>query len=65
MSKTRKKYTPEFKREAVKLAEEVGFTKAGFELGTNHDNIRKWSKALQPLANDNPPGSPKPPPHLL
>ena len=47
MSKTRKKYTPEFKQEAVKLAEKVGFTKAGTDLGVHDDNIRRWAKVLK------------------
>lgn len=52
MSKTRRKYNPEFKREAVKLAKKVGFTKAGSELGVHQDNIRRWAKTLKSKKNE-------------
>ena len=58
MSKTRKKYTPEFKQEAVKLAKEVGFSQAGSELGVHHDNIRKWSKKLESSKQEDSSSSP-------
>ena len=44
MSKPRKRYSKEFKDEAVKLAERVGFSKAGIELGVSSQSIRKWSE---------------------
>ena len=57
MSKTRKKYTLEFKQEAVKLAEKVGFAKAGADLGVHEDNIRRWAKALKASKNGKGPSN--------
>ena len=39
-----KRYSQEFKEEAMKLAERVGFTQASKGLGVHHDNIRNWAK---------------------
>ena len=45
MSGKRRKYSREFKEEAMNLAEQVGVVKAAEELGIHHDNIRRWLKA--------------------
>ena len=43
MSKSSKRrYTMEFKQQAVALAERVGIAKAGEQLGLNPANIRRW-----------------------
>lgn len=43
MSKSSKRrYTTEFKQQAVALAERVGIAKAGEQLGLNPANIRRW-----------------------
>ncbi len=44
--KTRRKYAPEFKEEAVKLITEQGYTfaEAGRNLGVNPNLISKWKK---------------------
>ena len=50
MSKrTRKRYTPEFKREAVSLVTEHGYSKAeaGRSLDVNPNQIRRWQLALE------------------
>ena len=38
----RKKYTVEFKKEAVKLAKRVGLCQASTDLGVPYDNVRRW-----------------------
>ena len=50
MNKKKRSYTEEFKIEAVELANKIGFSQAGIELGINDNNIRKWSK--KPSAYD-------------
>ncbi len=47
--KTRRKYTPEFKEEAVKLITEQGYTfaEAGRNLGVNPNLISKWKKEIK------------------
>jgi transposase len=47
--KTRRKYTPEFKEEAVKLITEQGYTfaEAGRNLGVNPNLISKWKKEIE------------------
>ena len=43
MSKKNKRvYTTEFKQQAVALAERVGVTQAGEQLGVNPSNIQRW-----------------------
>ena len=44
----RKEYTPEFKREAVALVTEQGYTQAGAarNLGINRDMLRRWTREL-------------------
>jgi transposase len=45
---TRKEYTAEFKREAVRLAEERGNKSAvARELGIHHSMLRRWKQQLQ------------------
>jgi len=46
---TRRKYSAEFKREAVALASQPGVTKAriGRELGVNPNMITRWQRELQ------------------
>lgn len=46
MKMTRRSYTPEFKEEAVRLAERRGFTEAARDLGVDRSLIRKWKKSL-------------------
>lgn len=45
---TRRKYSSEFKREAVSLANQPGVTKAqiGRELGVNPNMITRWQREL-------------------
>lgn len=42
----RRTYTREFKEEAVRLAEERGYTQAGRDLGVDRSLIRKWKNKL-------------------
>jgi len=44
----RKEYTPEFKREAVALVTEQGYTLVGAarNLGINRDMLRRWKREL-------------------
>jgi len=44
VSQKRRKYTEEFRQEAVKLAETKGFAEAARQLGIHEGNIRKWAK---------------------
>ena len=44
MGVIRKKYTEQFKEEAVKLAENVGVTQAAKDLGITSTNISRWRK---------------------
>ena len=39
-----KRYTEEFKKEALKLADSIGPTKACSELGVDPETLRAWSK---------------------
>ena len=43
---TRKTYTKEFKQQAVRLAEDIGYTQTGRDLDVNPGLIRKWKKRL-------------------
>jgi transposase len=47
-SGSKKQYTPEFKREAVALVTEQGYTLAGAarNLGINRDMLRRWKREL-------------------
>ena len=57
----RKRYTPEFKREAVSLVTEHGYSKAeaGRSLGINPNQIRRWQLALEADGSDAFPGQGK------
>lgn len=48
MSNSQKRYTKEFKEEAIKLAERVGVPKAALELGVTPKSIHDWIKKLSP-----------------
>lgn len=39
-----KRYDPEYIKQAIKLAKEIGATKAGKELGISDNTIRTWLK---------------------
>ena len=43
----RNSYSAEFKAEAVNLANNKGFQKAGQDLGIHSTTIRNWAKKLQ------------------
>lgn len=43
----RKVYSKEFRSEAAELANRLGFSKAGEELGVHPTTIRNWHKKLQ------------------
>ena len=43
---TRKTYTKEFKQQAVRLADNNGYTQTGRDLDVNPGLIRKWKKRL-------------------
>ena len=47
--KTRRKYAPEFREEAVRLITEQGYTfaEAGRNLGVNPNLISKWKKEIE------------------
>ena len=47
MGVIRRKYTEQFKEEAVKLAENVGVTQAAKDLGITSTNISRWRKGPQ------------------
>lgn len=49
MARQRKKYTLEFKQEAVRLVTEEGLTYAqvGLDLGVNKSTIRDWCKRAE------------------
>jgi len=41
---SKKRYTEEFKIEALKIVESLGFTKAAAELGVTAKSLRTWSE---------------------
>lgn len=45
--KIKRKYTEEFKREAVELSKKIGKVAAGKELGIHESQIRLWKKKLE------------------
>ena len=59
MQKTQKTYTPEFKREAVRLAESSGkpITHIAHELGISDTSIQKFRKDLAEHGQEAFPGS--------
>ena len=47
MTRTRKQYSPEFKREAVRLANDAGnLSKTARDLGVRPELLRRWRDAL-------------------
>ena len=58
MGMTRKPYTDQFKEEAVKLAQNVGFNKAANDLGINPCNIRRWHRMAQDGHDENTSSTP-------
>jgi len=48
MSNYSKRYTLEFKQEAIKLAERIGAVKASTELGVTPKSIHDWIRKLSP-----------------
>ena len=57
----RKRYSAEFKREALRRANEPGVTDVlvAEELGINAQQLRRWRKALQQAGDDAFPGQGK------
>ena len=53
MDVKRKKYTEEFKQEAISLANQIGLSKAGADLGINPVNIRRWKSESGPKKVEN------------
>jgi transposase len=47
MEEKRKKYTPEFKREAVKLMSEVSMAQVSRDLGVDYSVLRRWKKEYE------------------
>lgn len=43
----RRSYTKEFKEQAVRLAEQNGYTQTGRDLGVDRSLIRKWKNKLE------------------
>ena len=59
MSKTRKRYTPEFKQEAIALwqASEKSATEIEEDLGITHGLLYQWNKAAKKKAAEEADGS--------
>lgn len=59
MQKVQKTYTPEFKREAVRLAQTSGkpIAQVARELGISDTSIHQWRKELAALGDQSFPGS--------
>lgn len=51
MSRRSRQYSLEFKQQAVDLADRIGFSKAGSQLGINHNNIRRWKNELKKIGS--------------
>jgi transposase len=49
MGRKNRQYTLEFKQQAVDLANRIGFSKAGSQLGVETNNIRRWAKELSAI----------------
>ncbi len=52
MSPKRKRYSEEFKSDAVEMTEEIGLSKAAEKLGINPTNIRRWRDEFNTEAPD-------------
>ena len=50
--KTRKKYSKEFKHEALKLAQEIGIPQAASDLGVHDSTLYGWRKSLANEGSD-------------
>jgi transposase len=48
----RRSYTKEFKESALKLADEIGSTKAGADLGVDPSVIRNWRRERRQQGED-------------
>ena len=53
----KKSYDDEYKTQAVKLGQEIGFNKAAVELGINVDTLYRWNKQAKKADLDLGPGS--------
>ena len=42
----RRRFDPAFKQDAVKLAKQIGYTKASEDLGVNESNLRNWTREV-------------------
>ena len=64
MPKTRRRFTPEFKAEAVKLVTQQGYSvaEAARSLGLSENLIRNWKRALEAQGEHAFPGHGKPSP---
>lgn len=49
--KTRRRFDPSFKREAVELGRRIGIKQAAADLGVGESNLRNWSKAIDSLGS--------------
>jgi transposase len=47
LKKRRRKYSADYKQEAVKLAESIGPAKAASDLGIDRSTVSSWCKALE------------------
>jgi len=56
MTKKRRKYTQEFKEEAVKLITEQGYqiTEAARNLGVNENVLGRWKREIEGVGEDTP-----------
>jgi len=59
MAKQRRRFSPEFKLEAVKLVKEggVGITEAARDLGVHDTSLRRWLKQFDIDHGDGPSGA--------
>ena len=64
MARKRRRYTPEFKAEAVKLVTEQGYSivEAARSLGIHDTLLRSWKQALEAQGDQAFPGNGKLPP---
>ena len=51
MSNLSKRYSPEFKEEAIRLAERIGIPKAAAELGVTPKSISNWIEKFSPKSS--------------
>ena len=48
MGTKRRVYSEEFKSEAIEMADKIGISQAGKELGINPNNINRWKSSSSP-----------------